>query len=725
MRSRARTRDVSITRLGFTCFHLEGCRRLRAGRGCRVAAALADVRVRAPAVSERYDTAVAHPAPHAADDSAQHAVSRDGVPDRLSAPARARVGCTSRRPIRRSSCSCACSRATGSKRSRRARSREATGRRPPPSIAGFLAHARRYIDNGRRGRALLTGARSGARAAHRGARVLARGAAVRRDRRRGDARRSSAGRSARSASRIARSTSRASTSTTSPTSMRDGIEPRFELSRYGERLGRERADVRRRSPPRSTAADARRRRCSTRSRASSGAEHQPDLVGLTVPFPGNVYGALRIARAIKRHAPRRAIALGGGYVNTELRELADPRVFDYVDYITLDDGERRCSRCIEHLRRSARPLVAHVRARGGQRVERAPTRAPRHAVARRRHADLRGLPLDRYLSLFEMLNPMHRLWSEAAGTSSPIAHGCYWKKCTFCDVTLDYIARYDPVARRSARRSDRSAHRRDRPDRLSLRRRGGAAGRAARARRAADRARRRTITWWGNIRFEKTFTPELAQLLARSGCVARLAAGSRSRRDRLLELMKKGVTVEQVARVTRAFTDAGIMVHAYLMYGFPTRDRAGDDRLARARAPAVRRRLLAIGVLASLRGDRAQPDRPAARALRHPLAPRAGGRRSRGTTWRSTIRPASITTRSARACARRSTTTCTASGSTPMSAAGSPRKAKVRRRRWRSHPRSECDQQYDKSRAASTVRRARRSKRLPTSRRSAARMARD
>ena len=40
--------------------------------------------------------------------------------------------------------------------------------------------------------------------------------------------------------------------------------------------------------------------------------------------------------------------------------------------------------------------------------------------------------------------------------------------------------------------------------------------------------------------------------------------------DRLLELMKKGVTVAQVARVTRAFTDAGIMVHAYLMYGFPT-----------------------------------------------------------------------------------------------------------------------------------------------------------
>jgi hypothetical protein len=30
------------------------------------------------------------------------------------------------------------------------------------------------------------------------------------------------------------------------------------------------------------------------------------------------------------------------------------------------------------------------------------------------------------------------------------------------------------------------------------------------------------------------------------------------------------VSVEQVARVTKDFSDAGIMVHAYLMYGFPT-----------------------------------------------------------------------------------------------------------------------------------------------------------
>jgi hypothetical protein len=82
-------------------------------------------------------------------------------------------------------------------------------------------------------------------------------------------------------------------------------------------------------------------------------------------------------------------------------------------------------------------------------------------------------------------------------------------------------------------------------------------------------ARKVVCTWWGNIRFEKTFTPKLAALLARSGCVA-LSGGLEVASDRLLERMQKGVTVAQVARVTRALTDAGIMVHAYLMYGFPT-----------------------------------------------------------------------------------------------------------------------------------------------------------
>ena len=63
---------------------------------------------------------------------------------------------------------------------------------------------------------------------------------------------------------------------------------------------------------------------------------KPGLIGLSVPFPGNVYGAFRIAKSLKERHPGIAVALGGGYVNTELRRVSDPRVFDYVDFITLD-----------------------------------------------------------------------------------------------------------------------------------------------------------------------------------------------------------------------------------------------------------------------------------------------------------------------------------------------------------------------------------------------------
>jgi hypothetical protein len=91
------------------------------------------------------------------------------------------------------------------------------------------------------------------------------------------------------------------------------------------------------------------------------------------------------------------------------------------------------------------------------------------------------------------------------------------------------------------------------------------------------------ITWWGNIRFEKQFTEELAHKLAKSGCIA-LSGGLEVASDRLLKLMEKGVTVEQVAKVTHAFAKAGIMVHAYLMFGFPTQtEQETIDSLERVR----------------------------------------------------------------------------------------------------------------------------------------------
>jgi len=350
--------------------------------------------------------------------------------------------------------------------------------------------------------------------------------------------------------------------------VRDGIDPSFELSRYGERLALA-------APTFDPLRDALEGPATQVDEALDEITrelvrvHRPDLVGLTAPFPGNVYGAFRIARAVRAAAPGTRVVLGGGYVNTELRELSDPRVFDYVDFVTLDDGERPLLALLQHLRDPAAPLLrTFVRAPDGRVVLR--TDGALHDV---RLADsgtptYDGLDLDRYLSLLEMLNPMHRLWSDGRWNKLTIAHGCYWRKCTFCDITLDYIDRYDLAAAdllvdrieaMVAETGQTSFHFVDEA--------APPAGLRALAQRLL--ARGVVITWWTNIRFEKTFTPELTELLARSGCVA-VSGGLEVASNRLLALIKKGVTVEQVARVTRAFTAAGVMVHAYLMYGFPT-----------------------------------------------------------------------------------------------------------------------------------------------------------
>jgi radical SAM superfamily enzyme YgiQ (UPF0313 family) len=301
------------------------------------------------------------------------------------------------------------------------------------------------------------------------------------------------------------------------------------------------------------------------------ARHRPTLVLVSVPFPGAVYAAFRIAQAIKAFDPSIVTALGGGYVNTELRELTEPRVFDHFDYLTLDAGERPLLALLEHLagQRSASRLVRTFhRPQGSNEVRYTNFVEPDVPFNEVGTPTWDGLPLGSYLSLLDMLNPMHRLWSDGRWNKLTVAHGCYWKKCSFCDVSLDYISRFDAATAETladrieaivAETGQTGFHFVDE----------AAPPKSLKALAAELERRKLSISWWGNIRFEKTFTPSLCQQLADSGCIA-ISGGLEVASDRLLGLMKKGVSVDQVARVTRGFSEAGILVHAYLMYGFPT-----------------------------------------------------------------------------------------------------------------------------------------------------------
>jgi len=353
-----------------------------------------------------------------------------------------------------------------------------------------------------------------------------------------------------------------------------GVDPYFEVSRYGERLAAANPSF----------DDLYNTLMGEPSFSSEILEQlveqyleetQPSVVALTVPFPGNMLGALRIAQTCKAINPDLPVVLGGGFVNTELRALKDPRVFEFVDFICLDDGERPFMTLLEFFdgQREIDELVrTYFLAEDDNGVP---------YVHYNENAELHdipqtdvgtpiydGLPLTEYLSLCEMLNPMHRIWSDGRWNKLTIAHGCYWRKCSFCDVTLDYIDRYDAagadilvdrIEELIAETGQTGFHFVDEaaPPKALF----------ALARRLIERGV--VISWWGNIRFEKTFTPERCQLLADSGCIA-VSGGLEVASDRLLKLMKKGVSVEQVARVTKAFSDAGILVHSYLMYGFPT-----------------------------------------------------------------------------------------------------------------------------------------------------------
>ena len=299
-------------------------------------------------------------------------------------------------------------------------------------------------------------------------------------------------------------------------------------------------------------------------------EYSPKLLALSVPFPGNLYAALRCGQWIKKYHPEIKVCLGGGYANTELRSVTDTRVFECIDFITLDDGEAPIECLVEFIegKRTADKLKRCFLIQDGELKYINNKEVSDYKQSELGTPDYSDLFLDKYISAIEILNPMHRLWSDGRWNKLTMAHGCYWGKCTFCDISLDYIKLYEPIAANILC---------NRMEEMILQT--GVNGfhfvdEAAppalmRALAMEIIKRKLVVSWWTNIRFEKSFSRDLCLLLKASGCIG-VSGGLEVASDRLLELIQKGITISQVAKVNKHFTESGIMVHAYLMYGFPT-----------------------------------------------------------------------------------------------------------------------------------------------------------
>ncbi len=299
-------------------------------------------------------------------------------------------------------------------------------------------------------------------------------------------------------------------------------------------------------------------------------EKNPKIVGFTVPFPGNVYGALICAKYIKTNYPEIKIVLGGGYITTELRELNDPRLFEFADYLIFDDGEMPFLQLLDYFdgKIGGDELVNTMALKNRQVfLFHNPAISP-IPFAESGTPDFTGLPLHLYFSLVENVNPMHKLWTDGFWNKMTLAHGCYWAKCAFCDTSLDYIQRFDSTPASAIVTKMKTIIKQT--GQTGFHFTDEAAPPALLKNLAIEILKEGLqVTWWGNIRFENAFTSDLCRLLATSGCIA-VTGGIETASDRLLQLMNKGVTLEQAAQVTSHFSKAGIMVHAYLMFGFPS-----------------------------------------------------------------------------------------------------------------------------------------------------------
>jgi len=291
---------------------------------------------------------------------------------------------------------------------------------------------------------------------------------------------------------------------------------------------------------------------------------QPEFVGFSVPFPGNLYSALRCAQWLKQNHPAIKIIMGGGYVNTELRQMTDNRLFDYIDFFTFDDGELPLLRILK-----GEELIRTLyRNNEGEIVSVNFDSTANFKFAEIATPDYDGLLKNNYINLIEMTNPMHALWSNGRWNKMTLAHGCYWGKCAFCDGTLDYIKRFEkaPVEMLVDRMEQ-------------IMQQTGVSGFHFVDEAAPPKALRKlseeiikrglTVSYWTNVRFEKSFTPELCYLLAQSGCIA-VSGGLEVASPRILQLINKGITIEIARQTMKNLAEAGIMTHAYLMYGFPT-----------------------------------------------------------------------------------------------------------------------------------------------------------
>ena len=337
---------------------------------------------------------------------------------------------------------------------------------------------------------------------------------------------------------------------------------------------------------------------------------EKSLVLISIPFAGTFAASLATGRFFKQNFGESVyVSFGGGFVNTELRETNERKLADYCDAICYDRGYASYKELLARIAApepqkanstphdasaiSEKATTSSLRAQAKQSpiyklrqfvrlpddsVSVIPPLSDESSKTYKRSLvyekeitmslipDFSDIDFSQYLRLIDDTNPMHRLWSDGAWLKAYMAHGCYWHKCAFCDVTLDYVngycpttvsKLYDGLLAQCRQKGVYGIHFVDEamPPALMI----------AFAR--ENIAHGSPLTWWGNVRFEKNFTRDVADFLAAGGLIG-VSAGLESATGNGLNAIHKGTDLESIVGACCAFKEAGVLVHAYMIYGY-------------------------------------------------------------------------------------------------------------------------------------------------------------
>ncbi|MDD5930145.1 MAG: radical SAM protein [Spirochaetales bacterium] len=305
----------------------------------------------------------------------------------------------------------------------------------------------------------------------------------------------------------------------------------------------------------------------------------PVLVCISVPFAGTFLPALYTARFFKqKFGDSVFVCIGGGFVNTELREAGDPALAKYIDAISYDRGygSYKALLCpmgepaentnaslykMRLFKKQADKVEVIEPVWNDQEYEKYENQMTVKIIP-----DYSDIDFSQYLKMCDDQNAMHRIWTDGSWIKAYLAHGCYWHKCAFCDTSLDYVCGYkitdilplyNGLLKTAREKNVYGIHFVDEAlPPLALKKFALLNARAG-----------NPLYFWGNVRFEKTFTKDFAAFLSYCG-LGGVSAGIESATGTGLESINKGTDISSIAHASCAFKEAGILVHAYMIYGF-------------------------------------------------------------------------------------------------------------------------------------------------------------